>query len=117
MKVPARTNDLVEVAKVKVLKGDPFELKFAIRTVARENSLYHQPVELVIGGRPVSLPNAPKTLGQWLFGLPDYAGHYRQRVEGDEVVILAPDLPEMKELLYGALQKLKEEGLVEWGAR
>ncbi len=113
LKVPARTNNLVEVAKVKVLKGDPFDLKFAVRTVARENPLYLKPVELVVHGRPIHLPEGPKTLGQWLFGLPNYAGHYRQKVEGDEVAVLAPDLPEVKELLLGALRKLKEEGLVE----
>ena len=108
------TNLLELVAKVKV-DVLPQNLKFLLRATAKSKfpDLYFSPTHPLI-------PNAPQTIGRALFGIPGFAGLYRQKnisvkeveiyIEGSRGrMIYAPnDLEKTKELLIKALKELEK---------
>ena len=103
------------VAVVRTKNINPYKLKFAIRSVAREFNEYFLPIEtdIPVSGRTDTGEKIPiNTLGKWLFGVPGYMGHYRQEVEGDLVSIWIPNVDEARKLIEKSLKKLSEEGIV-----
>ena len=105
---------LVPAFRVKLSPNLPFhELKFAVRNVARENSLYFKPIEFdsFEWDGEVDLSN----FGRWLFGVKGFAGHWKNTPadENGWVEISLPNLEDAKELVKGALNVLKTQGVVE----
>jgi len=70
---------LKKVAEIKITEN-PYDVKFILRQIAKEKfpELYH---------KRVKTPGIPNTVGKILFGVPDFAGVYRQRVYEDKVEI------------------------------
>ena len=115
MLLPARERELIEVAKVKTKHLSPYDFKFEVRAVARDIPEYFLEIRTFpeVRGEANGQAIEINTLGRWLFGTPGYAGHYRQRIEGDTVVILVPPVDEAVELIKKALHILSAMGKIE----
>ena len=111
--------DLLElVAKVKV-DVLPQNLKFLLRAMTKSKfpDIYFSPTHPLI-------PNAPDTIGRALFGTPNFAGVFKQKILTDEEskiyiesrrarTIYAPgDIEKIKELLKKGLKELEKIEIV-----
>ena len=88
------------------------DLKILIRNLARNYNLYFTPVDL--GEKKEGYP---ENLGQWVFGTPNFKGHYKQNLDKeyeitDHVTIYLPPIEEAIELVKLGLEEAKRAGFV-----
>ena len=96
--------------KVWVVNINPYELKFALRQVCRENCpQYFMSVDLPLQDLEIPVNN----LGRWLFGVKGFKGHYKQLIQDDSIEIWLPNVDKAVDLVKCGLEILKAQGIIE----